>query len=118
MKKRNWKNYRIHEDFKIYKESIFGIKNNVSCWSNNPWFTSKFVIETLLEDGEIQRRSFTWKQISTLIIEDQMKYMKKYLPDLTQKEQKSFLLYFFPFGQKTNTPYQSWLKARRQIFGS
>ena len=119
MRKRKnlWEHYIIELDFEIYKQTVLNLPNNQVRPYPNPWWTSKFAIERKLENGELEVVRFTWRQIAEMIIKDQIRYMDKYLPQLTQKERKSFIMNFFPFGEKKNTPYQGWIKARRQVFG-
>ena len=110
-KRRNtkWNDYRPKYEFETYKKTVLNFEH---VWqsSDNPWWTNKFCSET---DGKTTY--FTWREIARMIIEDQIKYLNMYHRDASPKDRLDFVNHFFPFGSKERTPYQSWLRERKDL---
>lgn len=114
-RKTRWTEYRVNSDYK----TCFTRFKNHRYFNGNPWFTSKFSEVRKDKNGKVLwEKHFTWRQIARMVIDDQLNYLSVHHPDITWKEKKAFLDHFFPFGRKENTPYQSWLRERKDAIGT
>ena len=115
-KRSRWSNYIPSSRYQIYKQALLELP--YKSYYGHIWETEKFAIERTRDDGTVEVQRYTWREIARMIINDQLNYLSIYHPNLTDKEIKDFIGHFYPFGEKRNTPYQSWLKERRAILGS
>ena len=91
-------------EFLLYETVCWKFNTMVEgyCRPSNPWMLKS------------KSPSYTWSKLSELIIKNQVNFALKYF-DFNQKQIRSFVSDFYPFGIRRNHPYQGWLKAVNKL---